>query len=770
MNRLLTLILIGLAAILASCGSSVTSSTRPGTHDVYTVVVAPDRLTLNAGDWSSITATVDLSNQNQTPKPVTPQPTIKFFSSDPRITVSPAGEVCAGQWDTKYLTCSQTTVPNTNPLQLDLPTGQVTITAYNDSHNVSGSTLVTVHPRAASIKLSATVGTSTNQYPPTGCVSQDQQVQYSAAPFDASGNAIKVFAANDYTWEVADSNVAAVSEFGFVAARNPGVTNVYAKLNGTISVPLAFATCPPHSIVLASSAFTRNVPVAPFSTADLTLNKCDQKYMTATLLDVNGNPGAQLVDTNGNALVTLPLTYITSDTLTGSFTSVLPLTSKLTTNTSGRFNVMAACEPGTCNASVPDFNSPIGATSGILVGFGYPIYSNVIGVTVQGTAGSTVLVTGTTFTDGTTPVHRLLAYDSESLAVTQTIALANLPNSMVVAPNGLKAYLGSSAGLMVVDLTSFQSSIQNFPVAGGLNTDMVTGKVLGVSLDSRYVLISDVANGLVFFIDTTGTKVAARYTIPGIRAVTFASDSSNTWIAGDNGVYIFNSDTFVPTLTNASTLVNALAWMPDGQSYFASGSQLINYSTCDDRLNPQALTGTPFSLSATAIGGVPHVIGLSGTQWLDYPVTTTAQAGSPAPAGDVCMSTVTVSTPVTATSTLSCPPLQTTFSPTQEKEFVTGVDPACASAEAFIHGYDVIGQKEITLSTTNPIVPLSGGVLNDGRKLFVGTYDSTAKTAALHRIDLATGTEDTLTDSTSNLVTIPASVELVPSFVAVVPK
>jgi hypothetical protein len=499
------------------------------------------------------------------------------------------------------------------------------------------------------------------------------------------------------------------------------------------------------------------------------LNKGDQKFLTATLLDVNGNP-APLVDTNGNPLITLPLNFIASDPLTGSFTSVLPLTSKLTTNTSGRFNVMASCEPATCNASVPDFNSPAGPTSGKAAGFGYPIYSNVIGVTVAGITGSTVLVTGTTFTDGTTPVHRLLAYDSESLAVTQTIALANLPNSMVIAPNGLKAYLGSSAGLMVVDLTSFQSSIQNYPVAGGLNTDVVTGKVLGVSPDSRFIVISDVANGLVFFIDTTGTKVAARYTIPNIRAVAFAADVTNIWLGGDAGVYIANADTFVPTLTNASTLVNALAWMPDGQSYFASGSQLINYSTCDDRINPQPLTGTPFSLSTTTIGGVPHVIGLSGTQWLDYSVTTTAQVGNPTPAGDVCLSTVTVNTPVTATSTASCTPLQTSFSATQEKEFVTGVDPTCTNAEALIHGYDVIGQKEITLSTTNPIVPLSGGVLNDGRKLFVGTYDSTAKTAALHRIDLATGTEDTFTDPTSNLVTIPASVELVPSFVAVVPK
>ena len=61
---------------------------------------------------------------------------------------------------------------------------------------------------------------------------------------------------NDYTWTVADTNVATVSDYGFVVARNPGVTNVYATLNGTKSAPLAFVTCPPSSIVLTSSAVT----------------------------------------------------------------------------------------------------------------------------------------------------------------------------------------------------------------------------------------------------------------------------------------------------------------------------------------------------------------------------------------------------------------------------------------------------------------------------------------------------------------------------------
>jgi YD repeat-containing protein len=770
--------------------------------------VAPDRLTLNAGDWSTVSATVDLSYLNSAPKPISPQPAIQYLSSDPRVSVSPAGEVCAGQWDSRYLTC-------TLPAGTDLPAGYVTITAYNPSHNVSGTMLVSVHQRAASIVLSApdwgsrscisqtipTLPPGTTSAPPNTL----NQVKYIATAFNAAGQPIPSCSAsqtsgcvfdNDYTWVVGDGNVAAASTYGYVVARNPGVTNVYARLNGTVSQPLVFATCPPAAIVLASSGFTNGTPTAPYTTSDLNLNKGDQKYLTATAVDANGNP-FPLVDLNGNPLNTLPLGFVTSDTLSGSFTPLLPLTAKLTANTSGVFSVMAACEPSTCNTSVPDFVAPSGTlVSAKAAGFGYPIYSNAIGVTVQGTSGSTVLVTGQFFADGTTPAHRLLAYDSESLAVTHTVALANTPNSMVIAPNGLKAYLGSSDGLVVVDLTSFQSSILNYPVAGGSTNppELVTGTVLGVSSDSRYVVISDTsdpnpANNLLFLIDTTGTKVAARYTNLGrITAVTFAADSSNFWVAGDSGVFTFSADTFVPISSfnpadaGLSTHVKALAWMPDGQSYFASGDQLINYSTCDDQ-NPQSPSpNLPASvtggLSTYTLAGVPHLVGLSGTNWFNYSVTTTAQVGNATAEGNVCLSKVTINPPATATSSLKCTANQVSFSPIDSptpnslgspnlsllREFVTGVDPTCATPESVIHSYDVTSGTEINIATANPVIPLSGGLLNDGRKLYFGTYDQPSQTALLHRINF---------DPTAGSVgedIAPATVDIIPSFVAVVPK
>ena len=80
MNRLLTLILIGLAGLLASCGSTVTSSTQPANANyTYSMVVSPTLFTVNSGDWAPLSATVEVSFENQTPKALSPQPTYQVL-------------------------------------------------------------------------------------------------------------------------------------------------------------------------------------------------------------------------------------------------------------------------------------------------------------------------------------------------------------------------------------------------------------------------------------------------------------------------------------------------------------------------------------------------------------------------------------------------------------------------------------------------------------------------------------------------------------------
>ncbi len=220
-------------------------------------------------------------------------------------------------------------------------------------------------------------------------------------------------------------------------------------------------------------------------------------------------------------------------------------------------------------------------------------------------------------------------------------------------------------------------------------------------------------------------------------------------LGAPSGVYVFNSDTFVPissTPTDAGlSNVKALAWMPDGQSYFASGDQLVNYSTCNDQ-NPQSPC-TPINLtsrlmdglSATALSGVPHA---ARSQW--QPVVrlfrdTTARSDSNGCAtqqsrapgkGDVCLSTVTVNAPVTTASTLLCTAAADHFF----ADAGTGIHHRSGSflrtprSRSFTATTWLPSTEILPSTTAAPVdIPLSGGVLNDGRKLYFGTYDTTAR-------------------------------------------
>ena len=252
-----------------------------------------------------------------------------------------------------------------------------------------------------------------------------------------------------------------------------------------------------------------------------------------------------------------------------------------------------------------------------------------------------------------------------------------MPNSLVVAPNGATAYVGSSGGLMVVNLSTYQPTLQTYPIVGGLSTDVITGTVLGVSPDSRYVVVSDVANSLVFLIDTTGTKVARASTFPTSPPSTFAPDDSNIWIGGANGVYVYQRRYLRADQRHQlhdaglSTNVNSLAWTPDGQSYFASGEpvgQLLHLQRSGDSAIAH---GRPMSTVPTAcrppacprppcramcptcwVSTAPSVVRLFRLPAARQVPTQTVQTPSAlTPAGRIgqCLpSTVTVNTPVTA--------------------------------------------------------------------------------------------------------------------------
>ena len=292
MNRWLTLIAIGFAGLLAGCGSSVSSSTQPGTyrrpgrcvfdrHVAHPIYAERRRLGFDHRDGRS------LQEQRGAQAAYAAAHHLVLF-------LRPAGDRLPRRRGLRRAV--GLALPdlhrNLNPAhrirnhhglqcQPQRQRHQPGLGACpRRQHHLERSRL----HRGGYHQL-AHIRSRTGEYPAaTQCVSQNNAVQYTASAVDANGNAIpncSVSAVagcinnNDYTWSTDNATAAQVSQYGVVVALNPGLANVYATLNGTVSAPLAFVTCPPaiHRSVHVG-LHHRGTPTGPFTTADLTgLNK-----------------------------------------------------------------------------------------------------------------------------------------------------------------------------------------------------------------------------------------------------------------------------------------------------------------------------------------------------------------------------------------------------------------------------------------------------------------------------------------------------------------
>src|SRR5712671_3891656 len=124
---------------ISGCGGGNSSSTGVAT----TVTLTPATLSLDFGQVSSISVIVTDASGN-----VLSTPTTTFQSSNTAIaTISASGLICAGTWDslTTPVVCTPTNTAGT---------ANITAVAAGIT---SSATVVTVHPRIASLTISAPV-------------------------------------------------------------------------------------------------------------------------------------------------------------------------------------------------------------------------------------------------------------------------------------------------------------------------------------------------------------------------------------------------------------------------------------------------------------------------------------------------------------------------------------------------------------------------------------------------------------------------------------
>ncbi|HEX4606479.1 MAG TPA: hypothetical protein VH724_20945, partial [Candidatus Angelobacter sp.] len=374
-------------SIVAGCGGS---SSRNNT--VASVTVSPATISLVAGQVVSISA----SAVNATGNAVST--TFTFNSSNTNIaTISPAGLVCGGALDSLFVVCNDTD-PLGNPVA---GTATITATAAGVS---SGPVSVSVHPSVTSVTVE----------PVGGCFSIAQTHQFKAHAFH---NATEITSqVGNFSWAPSDGTVASLDANGLATARVPGLTGIVASVGSTTSPAVFFKSCMPVLIVLHINGDPAGMP-----TEAVTMNAADTKTIQADMVD-------ELGTVTPNAPVKILSNNSTVATVSGT---------TLTAQSPGGAGLQAVCAPPTCGN-----------------GINTPIYSNLFGITVAGNSPITTTVyAASSFTPPAGTSSTLIPIDISKTppSVGTAINLPGVPNSMVFDRAGARAFIGTNAGLAILD-------------------------------------------------------------------------------------------------------------------------------------------------------------------------------------------------------------------------------------------------------------------------------------------------------------------------------
>ncbi len=541
MRRYLILVVLFLITLpvqlsVLGCGSNPNNycnsngqgfATKKGTLVSFTLEPQVTGISLSYGQIGTLTAGGGKDCTGASVSVGTVQYGIVGPASDPthsNVDVSPSGQICAGHWN-------RLTSSGVAPYTTCIPTNvQQVATATASANGVASG----MRCRCTSIPVVTSVAldtTSSGGSPLTSCISQNQTAQLDATAFIAgqttpycapnvSGvpNCSAVLGHLSYAAQSTSSiagtgstnSIVSIDQNGLATAQHPGAALISASIAGTSSSAGVFHTCPPKSITLTANGNTK-VNVTPNTPLPTT---------------------ATVIDTNGNTITGVPLSYTSTDQRTiaisgtGSITSTFP----------GSSSVYAVCAPPTCNPA------PVNQIG--IEGNGTPIASDTLNVTSPGSASSYLWMAS--------PKSQYFTPLDLSLGTIGTpVHLPYVPNSMVLDQTGTSLYFGSYRELMIVAAAS-----------NGLTKEDTTvpGVVLAVSPTNNQVVINDRDRQIIYVYQpavagstttggtgsagSTGTpaSIVTQYGGVGQRAV-FSPDGSTLYVLGTNKLYVYNSFT-----------------------------------------------------------------------------------------------------------------------------------------------------------------------------------------------------------------------------------
>src|SRR5262249_6217007 len=327
-----------------------------------------------------------------------------------------------------------------------------------------------------------------------------------------------------------------------------GQTGVIASVTNVNSAPAPFRTCMPVRIRLHVNG---DPPGSPTTSANMTQNQ------TLTL-------ETDMEDENGNTMNSVP-TIIATDVPAVATLNGLSLTA----TSFGGSGVAAACTPPSCG-----------------INLNTPIYSNLFRVTVAGTSPATTVYATSSFAppSGTSPT--LVPINTSTGTAGTAITLPGVPNSMVFASAGNRAYLGTTAGLVILDPGTNTISVID---------PSVTGKVLAVSPNGSKVIVSNAAkdpqgnviqpnppNQRIWAVDQTANTTQA-FVKPGAVAANIDTDSFRDYIVTNDGtgnIYVFSPVLSLQTINIGGTSSDVASLASNDFVYVANSAGLEVIGTC----------------------------------------------------------------------------------------------------------------------------------------------------------------------------------------------
>ena len=668
--------LISILCLIAWVGCSGTGTATNNT-DVSKIVMTPNTVSMNIGQVTKITGVPENSSGAAVVADVS------YTSSNPaQMPISPSGYICAGTWDANYITC--TALPGKTGV------GQATITATSGS--VTASSLAYSHLQVDQISVNA----------PIGCDSVGATPTYSATAYNTTAPGCSVAIPCDVTSTVGpisffstDFTVMSTSTTtGLLTANEPGATSIYANVAGLNSVPQKALVCPVVSIQVHDAAS---------SNATFNLAPTNTQTIVADVIDSNGVSIRPALTWSSNPAGVASVTLGTSTTTNSAV---------VTANTAGTATVTATCATPNCNRNInPQYQQ------------------NTVTVNVSGTTSTTVYA-------ASTKSLTLLPISTSNNTAGTAISLPYVPNSIASDSAGTKVFLGSSTGIMIVNVASAAVTVSANAV----------GKIIATSTDGNYLLVSDSTNGNVYLFATSNGTVLVTQALTASSGAFTPDGQSVSFLSPGNQLFYY---TIFPT-SNVATLPFA----PTALDVSSQGGMTYVTSSAFGAIDVRATCNQSDwqTLAATAPTLVSHLPNGNGAVVADSPAIDVVTTGA-IPNGCPPTPQSTVNTYNLGFGTFTAN--QMFVSPDSSRAWILSDLPK-------LIGLNLSTLTPFSIALANNAVPLSGGIMIDGSFVYVGGSDSN-----VHAINVSNGTDSAqvapgLKDPGGNAVT--------PDLVLVLPK